>query len=246
MNFNININQYAGVTHFTNLDLIDLAIFDYIKNFQGSCEKLIDVHGIWFWISHTKLQKDMPLIKIGSKTGLINRMNKLIEYKIIDRHPESKKLSKSYYKPGENWEVLIKVDTSQSELRGPLNTDCEAPLNTGCENNNTNNDHYTKDQLLKLFREITGKNVRVVDDKAWRQFKARIKEGFTLMDFEIAIRNCKNDKYHVENPHFLTIEFITRSDKFTRYLNYSNKPKKIERQTLQNLDDGYSWTKTQE
>jgi uncharacterized phage protein (TIGR02220 family) len=73
-------------------------------------------------------------------------------------------------------------------------------------------------QFISEFNRITGKKFQgTKPDKV--HFEARIKEGFTIDQFITAITNCKNDKYHIENPHFLTPEFITRPDKLQRYLN---------------------------
>jgi uncharacterized phage protein (TIGR02220 family) len=72
--------------------------------------------------------------------------------------------------------------------------------------------------FLNLFNSLTERNFKGTDrDK--RQFNARIKEGFTIDDFEKAILACLNDKYHKENPQYLTPEFITRADKLQKYLN---------------------------
>jgi len=77
--------------------------------------------------------------------------------------------------------------------------------------------------FLKRFNEITDKKIRIIDDKTKRQLNARIKEGFTIKEIYQAIENCKNDKFHIENPKYLTPEFITRTDKLQKYLNYSNE-----------------------
>jgi uncharacterized phage protein (TIGR02220 family) len=79
------------------------------------------------------------------------------------------------------------------------------------------------DKLLLFFNTTTGKNVRVVNDKTKKQFNARLKEGYTKADIFNAIKNCYNDDYHQNNPKYLTLEFISRSDKLEKYSNYQNK-----------------------
>jgi len=78
-------------------------------------------------------------------------------------------------------------------------------------------------QFIELFNKIKGepgKPTRYrMNSKIKRQYDVRLKEGYTLEDFAIAIRNCRDDKYHKQNPHFLTPEFITRPDKLECYLN---------------------------
>jgi hypothetical protein len=77
------------------------------------------------------------------------------------------------------------------------------------------------DALLKQFNKITGKNARVVDDKSKRQFLARLKEGYTKIDIVHAITNCFNSEFHKSNGHKnLTLEFISRPDKFAYYFDF--------------------------
>ncbi len=78
--------------------------------------------------------------------------------------------------------------------------------------------------LLNRFNQITGRKFKVIDDKTKRQFKARLKDGYSKHDILAAIKNCFNDPYHKENPHFLTPEFISRSDKMQKYATKSEKP----------------------
>ena len=73
------------------------------------------------------------------------------------------------------------------------------------------------DALLKSFNDLTGKKIKVVPDKAKRQIKARLKDGYSKQDIWNAIVNCFNDPYHQENPRFLTLEFISRPDKMEKY-----------------------------
>lgn len=78
--------------------------------------------------------------------------------------------------------------------------------------------------LLEFFNQITGKNCRVVSDKAKNQFKARLKEKFTKDDIANAIQNCFDDPYHKETNHkYLTLEFISRSDKMEKYSTIKEK-----------------------
>lgn len=81
------------------------------------------------------------------------------------------------------------------------------------------------DILRDNFNELTSKKTKVVSDKAKRQIKARLKEGYTKQDLWNAIVNCFNDPYHKENPKYLTLEFISRSDKMEKYSEDIKKPK---------------------
>ncbi len=74
-------------------------------------------------------------------------------------------------------------------------------------------------KLLEYFNSVTGKKIRSVSEKEKKAFNARIKEGYNKKDIMKAIFNCSKDEYHIENPKYLTLEFISRPDKFVKYLN---------------------------
>lgn len=73
--------------------------------------------------------------------------------------------------------------------------------------------------FIETFNLITGKKF-IGDKKSEAQWNARKKEGAVISDFELAISNCFQDDYHRENPKYLTPEFITRSDKLQKFLNW--------------------------
>lgn len=76
------------------------------------------------------------------------------------------------------------------------------------------------DGFREQFNSITGKRIRVVDEKSKKQIRARLKEGHDKDDLVTAIENCFNDSYHKETGYkYLTPEFISRPDKFQKYLN---------------------------
>ena len=82
------------------------------------------------------------------------------------------------------------------------------------------------EEFISMFNQIMGKNYRV-DKKSRGQFNARMKEGFTIADFETAINNIKSDKFHKEKGYkHATPEFITRPDKFQQWLNAASVPQK--------------------
>ena len=81
MKYTILINQYAAVNSGLDLDLIDLAIFDFIKDFANcaSCVKMHTPEGIYFWISHKLILEAMPLLNIKTSQGMIKRIDNLIK-----------------------------------------------------------------------------------------------------------------------------------------------------------------------
>ena len=78
-------------------------------------------------------------------------------------------------------------------------------------------------KLLDVFNSILGKKTRVVTDKAKKQLKDRLKEGYTKEDIVLAIRNASNDSHHRDTRYkYLTLEFITRADKLERFASMSD------------------------
>jgi len=74
------------------------------------------------------------------------------------------------------------------------------------------------EKLLFQFNNITGKNSKVVNTKTKNAIVARLKEGYEKQDLVNAIQNCFDDPYHKETNHkYLTLEFISRSDKMEKY-----------------------------
>lgn len=128
MKYTILINQYAAVTNGLNLDLIDLAIFDFIKEFANSqkCVKMQTPEGVYFWVSHKLVLEAMPLLNIKTNQGLIKRIDNLIKAGILIKHPNCNRYKQTLYAFGKNYDLLAfanidlqpttKVDNPQRKL----------------------------------------------------------------------------------------------------------------------------------
>ena len=118
------------------------------------------------------------------------------------------------------------IETETKPKLNPIESETKGIREDKIKENNINiNLSVNWDALLSQFNLITGKKIRVIDDKTKRQVNARLKEGYSKQDIVNAITNCFNDDYHKENPHYLTLEFITRSDKMQKYSQEIIKPK---------------------
>jgi uncharacterized phage protein (TIGR02220 family) len=108
----------------------------------------------------------------------------------------------------------------QATLKPPLNQ-VKAPLKQLDKIIEDNINIYVS--FLKHFNETVGRNFRGCA-KSKRNFYARIKQGYTIKDFQKAIVSAKADKFHVDNDYkYITPEFITRQDKLDRYINQTPK-----------------------
>jgi len=153
MKYNININQKAIIDLGLNLDVIDMSIFDFIKDFANSknCVKVFIDGKQYFWISHTKIITDLPIIRINTRQGIINRINKLIESGLIERVESD--LQRSYYCFGDNYDNVLFVAECKQPFTPPVNETLQQPVNDRLHNNSiTNNNTIDNkdDSLLHL------------------------------------------------------------------------------------------------
>ena len=80
--------------------------------------------------------------------------------------------------------------------------------------------------IFNEFKRITRKQIKVFGSKASGQLSARLKDGFTAEEVVKAIESCSKDPYHIENPQFLTLEYITRQDILQKHLTAPAGPAK--------------------
>jgi uncharacterized phage protein (TIGR02220 family) len=137
----------------------------------------------------------------------------------------SKKNSKN---AKEGWEKRRILRDKSDRNATALSTQCESDAirEDKIREDNINN-NLTVDwvALLKFFNDVTGRSFKVVSARSKKQIKDRLKEGYSKEDLVTAINNCFNDKYHQDNRHYLTLEFISRSDKMEKFATDCLKPK---------------------
>lgn len=79
------------------------------------------------------------------------------------------------------------------------------------------------DLLLEYYNKTYGRKVKTITPKTKKQIIDRLQEGYTKEDLKQAILNAKKDPYHIENKFkYITLEFISRSDKFERFSQIHN------------------------
>lgn len=124
--------------------------------------------------------------------------------------------------------ALIKHGTKQGESTGQSIDSIDKQYN---------NKQYN--QFLSLFLELLGKTFR--SQKELPNFKARVKEGFTMEQFKFAIENIKKDSYHKEtNYKHITPEFLCRIDKLEKFINF--KPAELPKKQLTDMSSIFTDT----
>ena len=153
MKYTITIYQYEAIKNNLDLDLIDLAIFDFIKDFvnKPKCVKINTPEGVYFWISHKLIMENIPLLGIKSDQGIRRRVDNLINAGVLKKHPDCEKYRQTLYTFGENYDKLLFSDDDKepaTEFTNPQqkfgvtrNESLGITLNEslGYNNNNINN-----------------------------------------------------------------------------------------------------------
>ena len=132
-----------------NVDVIDMSIFDFIKQYAHTdkCMKLQTETGTYYWVAHTTIINQMPILGISTGAGIVKRINKLIDAGLLARHPNCDMMRKTFYKFGPNYyKISFTTDNESSQpttnVGGTPNESCRASHNESCRNHNTR-EHYT-------------------------------------------------------------------------------------------------------
>ena len=162
MQYHISINQKCLQEHFPELDIIDAAIYDFIRQFMASdkIERLQQGDQTWYWISYKKILDEMPILGIKSKDAVYRRVRRLAEAGIFKFHPGNAKMSRSYIKQGPNFDLpVFSKPPPRTENRGApgYKTDAppdEKPRDHNTSNHNTNNQKERESPLTKNFLNV--------------------------------------------------------------------------------------------
>ena len=133
-----------------DLDVVDMTIFDFVKHYAHSekCMKLQTETGTFFWISHTVIIQELPILGISTGAGIIKRINKLIDAGLLARHPNCDLMRKTFYKFGPNYDKVCFATQNESLqpttiVEGTPNKSLCASPNESCGNHNNVNNHST-------------------------------------------------------------------------------------------------------
>lgn len=213
MKYTILINQYAAVNSGLDVDLVDLVIFDFIKDYAHSsaCVKMSSNDGVFYWISHKLIIEQLPILGIKSTAGVVKRINRLVDAGLLRKHKNSDQMGRSMYAFGENYDRLLSANTDDSthiQEDPPLYESTETPVrkyrdplyeSTGYNNNNiiNNKDNIVigaeqapqPDERKTLFRN--SKIAALVNDGDYSQFEAQfhdaVQAGIDLVAYYHAV-----------------------------------------------------------
>lgn len=94
MKYNIHIPQKEAIMISEDLDIIDMAIFDFIQYFSStnSCRKIYEDDFVYFWIAYDLIIDEMPILKIKTKDAIYRRIQKLVSVNLLTPHIDNQKI----------------------------------------------------------------------------------------------------------------------------------------------------------
>jgi hypothetical protein len=124
MQYGYYVNQKAFIDLGNEIDIKfdskDPAIVSFIKEFAGTGEletKFINGK-CFYWLSYSKLIKELPLLDIVTEDGMYRRLAKLCKADILVKHVENN--NQTFFAFGENYKRLVKYYEKTQDVGGSV------------------------------------------------------------------------------------------------------------------------------
>lgn len=147
--YNIIINQKAIVDNGLAIDIVDAAVFDFIKDFSHSdkCVKMQIDGKTYFWITNQTIIDNLPLLQISTPRGISKRIDNLVGAELLVRCPNNQEMNKTLYAFGRRYDEYIFTSESRPwNESSDLGTVVHTPWNDcSNDNNNKNNNIIVED-----------------------------------------------------------------------------------------------------
>lgn len=183
-------------------------IFSYVND--GVIEKEEDIPvNMVFTTLKNQIDRDTDKyydkIDKSSKAGKVGNLKRW--------HPE-------IYRNYEKGQISLEEAIKQSKEISEPDQMRLHPIANIADNVIVNEIEIDTDKLLKIYNSTLGKKTRVISESVLLRIKQLLKEGYNKEDLITAIKNAADDQFHKDsNYKNLTLEFITRPDKFERFVN---------------------------
>lgn len=87
--------------------------------------------------------------------------------------------------------------------------------------------NHSSDLIINLFNTIFSKKSRVISKKVMSKYSEILKH-FSIEEVELAMRNAKEDSFHIETNHkYCTLEYFSRIEQIDKWTN-------VKKQQVQN------------
>ena len=163
-------------------------------------------------------------------------------YIIREQTREEGRFSKNEWKVYSSPEYQKSLDTNTSTVTdftvngNTVNVKSQTTNTDSTKTNNTKYISYKKEynSLLTEFNTIVNASYKG-SEKVYKQFEARLKEGYTLEEILKATKSASNDTYLMgendSHKRYLTPEYILRANKLDQWLN-ANPVNEVKRPKL--------------
>jgi len=152
----ITIPQQAVVELGLDLDLADLAIFDFMCSFAHcqSCEKILteDKQSFAYWFSAKLIQNQLPILRMQERT-IKEHVANLVKCGLLQKYGDPRKMQKAFYTFGPLYDKIVFFNEhgvlptqtdgrnlfsapTSAENRRPLCENPQTPLRKSADNNN--------------------------------------------------------------------------------------------------------------
>ena len=142
--YNIVINQKAIVDNGLSIDIVDAAVFDFIKDFSHSdkCVKMQIDGKTYFWITNQTIIDNLPLLQISTPRGISKRIDNLVDAELLVRCPNNQEMNKTLYAFGRRYDEYIFTSESRPwNESSDLGTVVPTPWNSCSDDNNNKNNN---------------------------------------------------------------------------------------------------------
>lgn len=231
------IVPYKDKTKEIKLDCTDLVILRWFTDFYPSMKKKNIEGKEYAWIRHSKLSSDIPLLDITSR-ACTERMQKLVEFEILDYQFVKENGNASYYTYGKNYIKLIESSYNneaendtliRSNIQGVIRSNIQGLYvqtdkhNISINNNKINNIYIAQfEEFYKLYPKKKNK----AKTKEWFTKHKVNEETFKLIikSVEYNIKNSKqwqNEQYipypttYLNNKSWEDLEDIEEKEKIS-------------------------------
>lgn len=220
------------------IDCTDLVILRWLVDFYPNMKKMNIDGKEYVWLAHKKLLEDLPLLDI-TKRACIDRMQKLVEFEILEYKLIKEGGTFSLYCFGKNYINLVQsnntglqsTDTGgmrSTDIGGTHSTDtggCDQPHNkdNSITNPSFNNQSIKPYEIIVAYlNEKTGSQYKASSKATQQHINARLAEGFKIEDFQRVVDNMWIEWQGTEWAQYLRPSTLFGT-KFENYLN--RKPK---------------------
>ena len=165
------------------IDCTDLVILRWFVDFYPKMEKHIIDNKEYGWITHNKLMNDLPIINI-SRQSFIERMQKLVEFELLEYKLLKEIGNKSVYTFGKNYAYMVENITLIGSTQQP----------SLVQSNNNISINYK--EIIDIYHNLCPSlaKCKTLSDKRKRQIKARL-ENYSLEQVKEVFMNAEKSDF---------------------------------------------------